>query len=236
MAKRTHPIANWGTRRFPLTGLPSGNTFSIVARTTYNRVMAAEALRRITVEEYFALDEASPTKLDFIDGQIVDPQAMAGGTIFHGVIASNLSRVLGPAADTRGCVTVTSDVKVRVEASGEYCYPDLAAVCGEIESEAETLLNPTLVVEVLSPGTEAYDRGPKFERYQRMPSIQEIVFVAQDKPRIERYRRHEAVWLYESVDGLQAQIEILGAPIRLAEVYRNVTFKPKNSAAPEGTS
>ena len=78
-------------------------------------------------------------------------------------------------------------------------------------------------------GTEAYDRGPKFERYQRMPSLQEIVFVAQDKPRIERYRRHEGVWLYESVDGLESQIDILGEPMRLAEVYRNVVFKPRGT-------
>lgn len=178
--------------------------------------------------------EASPTKLDFINGVVIDPwamesdapQAMAGGSYYHGVVASNLSRALGAAADARGCTTTSSDVAVRVNENGDYCFPDLAAVCGEPSLSGQILLNPTLVVEVLSPGTEAIDRGPKFERYQALSSVEEIVFVAQRRPRVERYRRHGTVWLYEAVDGLGAEIEVLGGVMRLAEVYRNVKFPP----------
>ena len=200
--------------------------------------MAVEASRPITVEEYLALLEASPTKLDFIDGRIIDPwameeglpEAMAGGRIRHALIPMNLARALEPTLDERGCLAVTSDVKVRFDEGDEYCFPDLTIVCGEVDDEADSIEEPTLVVEVLSRGTESYDRGTKFERYRKMPSILEIVLIAQNRPSVERFRRHGSVWVYEWAEGLDAQIEILGAPIRLADVYRKV--KLKNSDPP----
>lgn len=196
--------------------------------------MAAEASRRITVEEYFAILEASPTKLDLIDGRIVDPwameegspEAMAGGRIRHSLIASNMLRALGPTADARGCVVLTSDTQVQVDEAGDYCYPDLTIACGNLDDEAVMLDDPAVVVEVLSPSTRGHDKGPKFDQYLRLPSIEEIVFVDQERPRIERYRRHEAVWVYEAVEGMDAQISILGEPLRLADVYRRVRFSP----------
>ena len=194
--------------------------------------MAVEASRRITEEECLAILEASPTKLDLIDGRVIDPwamgesspEAMAGGRIRHGLIPINLARALEPALDERECLAVTSDVKVRFDEGDEYCFPDLTVVCGEIDDESESIEEPALVVEVLSPGTEAYDRGPKFERYRRMPSILEIVLIAQAKPSVERFRRHGAAWVYEWAEGPDARLDILGAPVLLEDVYRRVGF------------
>lgn len=203
--------------------------------------MAAEASGRITVEEYFAILEASPTKLDFIDGRIIDPwameegspEAMAGGRLRHSLVASNMNRALGPAADARGCIVLTSDTQVQVDEQGNYCFPDLTVACGDFDDEALMLDDPVVVVEVLSPSTQSHDRGAKFDRYLRLPSVEEIVFVFQEKPCVERYQRRGRVWVYEWVEGLDAQIEILGAPLRLADVYRRVKFSPKDPAPPQ---
>ena len=198
--------------------------------------MAAEALKRITVEEYFAILEASPVKLDFIGGRIIDPwaiaegspEAMAGGRIRHGLIAGNLNRALGPVADAKGCLILPSDVQVRVNEQGDYCFPDLTVVCGEISQDGLMVDRPTLVVEVLSPSTKGHDKGPKFDGYLRLPSVEEIVFAYQERPLIERYRRHGDVWVYERAEGMEAQIDILGAPLRLADAYRRVEFPPED--------
>ncbi len=198
--------------------------------------MANEAVKRITEEEYFAILEASPVKLDFIAGRIIDPwamdegspEAMAGGRIRHSLIAANLNRALGPIADAKDCLVLTSDVQVRVNEEGDYCFPDLTLVCGEVSQSEVMLDEPTVVVEVLSPGTKNYDRGEKFEGYLRLPSIQEIVFAHQERPLIERYRRHGEVWVYERAEGMEAQIDVLGLPLRLADAYRRVEFPPAN--------
>ena len=188
------------------------------------------------MEEYFALLEDSPTKLDFIDGEVIDPwameagspEAMAGGRIRHSLIASNLTRALGPAADARGCVVLTSDTQVRVDKHGDYCFPDLTVACDEIDDDATALDDPVVVVEVLSPSTQRHDKGAKFDRYLRVPSIEEIVFVHQEEAKIELYRRRGSVWLYERAEGLSAQIEILGQPIRLTDVYRRVKLPERD--------
>ena len=180
----------------------------------------------MTVEEYFALDEASETRLDLIDGEIVDPRAMAGGSFDHSTLSVDVGYAFRPALDARRCRPFSSDQKIRLSERGDFCYADFGAVCAEPEVEGIVLLNPTLVVEVLLPGTESYDRGAKFEKYVRLASIEEIVFVSPERPKVECFRRRGGVWVYEWAEGSEASIDVLGMPMSLAEAYRNVESRP----------
>src|SRR5207248_2680551 len=108
------------------------------------------------------------------------------------LIATNVVTELGLQLRDRPCKVYNSDLRVQVNEEGPYTYPDLSVVCGKAEfadAKGDALLNPTMIVEVLSPTTEAWDRGGKFEHYQQMPSLQEYVLIAQDRPRVERYAR-----------------------------------------------
>src|SRR5207302_11009756 len=118
--------------------------------------------------------------------------AMAGASEAHNLITINLSRELSVQLKNLPCRVYSGDMRVKVSDTGLYTYPDMVVVCGERQFEAErrdTLLNPTLIIEVLSPTTEAYDRGDKFAHYRRMESLREYVLIAQDRVRLERYTR-----------------------------------------------
>lgn len=197
------------------------------------------AKQQITAAEYLALERAAETKHEFIDGRIV---AMAGASERHVLIVGNLGAALGSRVRERGCRTYPTDLRVQISASGRYVYPDLTVVCGTPELEDEqfdTLLNPTLIVEVLSPSTEAYDRGDKFTHYRTLPSLQEYVMVAQDKVQMERYVRQGDDWLLTVFRDPDGSVALLGGAceIPLAEIYAFVEFPaPDASEAqePEG--
>lgn len=184
--------------------------------------MASVANPVITEEEYLALAEKSDVKLEFVGGKIL---AMAGGSLDHAAIMYNVALALGPLAQAQKCRGFSSDVRVKVKENGQYVYPDLSFACPKAEREGTSLLNPTLVVEVLSPGTADHDRGAKWELYQSIPSLEEYLMVHSESARVERYRRHGEVWVYESVRGRDASIEVLGGAIRLADLYRDVEFE-----------
>ena len=184
--------------------------------------MAAVANPAVTEMEYLALAEASEEKLEFVDGEI---RMMAGGSESHGALQYRLARSLGPLIDARGCRGYASDTRIKVRESGQYVYPDLSAACPKGEFEGTSLLNPTLIVEVLSPGTAAYDRGRKLELYLSIPSVQEVLLVGSEEPRVERYQRHGDVWLYETVRGLEGTIGVLDGALRLADLYQDVEFE-----------
>ncbi len=186
--------------------------------------MAAVANPVVTEEEYLALAEASDVKLEFVDGVV---RSTAGGSLEHSGIAYNAGRALGALADARGYRGFSSDVRVKVDEAGDYVYPDLTFACPETKREGLSLLNPTLVVEVLSPSTEAYDRGRKLELYLSIPSLEEVLLVASEEPRVEAYRRRGGVWLYESVRGLDGSLEALGGRLALRDLYRDVEFPPR---------
>ena len=180
-------------------------------------------LPRYTPEEYLALERAAEYKSEYIDGHIY---AMSGGTKRHSLIKVALVRLIDTHLLDSHCATLDSDMRVRVDPS-LYTNPDLTVVCGEPEVEDvedDTLLNPTAIFEVLSPSTEAYDRGEKWARYRRMPSLKQYVLVSQDKPRIEVYTRQGDVWTFSDAGGLDASIhlESIGCTLALAEVYRRV--------------
>lgn len=189
--------------------------------------MDAQTKPHLTPEEYLAIERRSETRSEYLDGEMF---AMTGGSRNHNLIVLNVGRELSLQLKTRQCEVYASDLRVRVPATGLYTYPDIVAVCGEPrfeDEELETLLNPTLLAEVLSPTTEAYDRGKKFEHYQTIPSLSEYLLVSQDSFRVEQYLRQENNrWLFTAVSGLEGRIALpsIQCELVLAEVYDKVTL------------
>jgi Uma2 family endonuclease len=163
----------------------------------YNRCVSSTAPRRhYTYDEYLALDETSNVKLEFYAGDIY---AMAGGTPEHAALCLQVGSSLNVQLEGSPCRVYGSDLRIRVLGTGLATYPDASVVCGPLERDPDgknTVLNPTLVVEVLSPSTADYDRGEKREQYQLIPSLREVVLVAHDQRRIEVHRRGPDGWSY----------------------------------------
>jgi len=184
---------------------------------------------RLSEAEYLVIERAAAYKSEFFDGEMF---AMAGGSLPHSRIATNLAIEIGNRLKGRPCVPFNSDLRLKVEASGLITYPDLSVICGPIEFASgsdDTVSNPTVIVEVLSPSTEAYDRGAKFDNYRRMPSLQEYLLVSQDAPRVEQFiRQSGGDWLLRVVAGLESSIELpsLNISLPLAEVFAGVEFNP----------
>lgn len=183
--------------------------------------------RLLTDEEYLALDRAAQFRSEFYQGVMY---AMSGGSRAHGLIGTALGRELGNAFKGRPCWVVTHDLRVRISPGGLYAYPDAAVVCGEeqyADDQKDVLLNPTVIVEVLSPSTEAYDRGLKSEQYRKIASLKEYALVSQDKPHIEIYSRQAGdQWLLTEYSGIEAacRFESVDCTIPLAELYDKITF------------
>ena len=162
----------------------------------------------LSPEQYLAMERKSETKHEYDRGRII---AMAGASREHNLIGGNIARVVGNQFVDRPCEVYSSDMRVRLGEGGPYVYPDVAAVCVDPQfenGEVDTLLNPTLIVEVLSPSTERRDRGRKFDQYRAIDSLQEYVMVAQDEVRIERYARREGEWRYAVLDDLDATLRL----------------------------
>jgi len=191
----------------------------------------------LTEAEYLAIERAAPAKSEFHGGEMF---AMAGGSPMHSLIAANLIALLHRALSGSGCLTFTSDLRVKVDMTGLYTYPDVSVACGELcfaDAERDTLLNPTLLVEVLSDATEGYDRGEKFEQYRRIASLRGYLLVSQRKPVIELFvREADGRWSLREAAGTEASLEIppLQITLALAEVFANVAFP--QTAAPHGTA
>ncbi len=189
--------------------------------------MAAESQSDLTPEAYLDLERQAEGKHEYIDGTLV---AMAGASANHSRIQFNMIAHLKPQLRPRGCFGFGSDMRVKSGAYSIYSYPDLAIVCGKPEygtDRADTLLNPILLVEILSPSTERYDRGKKFAHYRRIPTLAEYVIVAQDAPLIEHYvRQPDGTWRWAAVEGLDETITLptVKCSLPLAEVYDQVEF------------
>ncbi len=186
--------------------------------------MAAQPKPYYTPEEYLARERAAAYRSEYLAGEIF---AMSGASEVHNTITANLVRVLGNQFVGRPCRVYVSDMRVRVAPSGLYTYPDVVAVCGprEFADDAhDTLLNPAVIFEVLSPSTEAYDRGKKFAHYQRLASLTDYVLVAQDRVWVDHYARQGAGWFLTAAGDLAATMRLasLDAALALAAVYANV--------------
>jgi Uma2 family endonuclease len=182
----------------------------------------AAAKLKHTFAEYIALEEESETKHELIDGEIF---AMAHGTPEHGRLAARMIHVLASALGGRPCEVFSSDVRVRVLATGLATYPDVSVVCGRIEIDPEnrnTITNPIVLVEVLSDSTESYDRGTKLAHYRKIESLRDYLLVVQHEARIEHYRRNDdGTWTLRDVSPPDLVRLSIGVEVSVADVYRN---------------
>ena len=189
--------------------------------------MSAEPQRRLTIEEYRALERDSESRHEYWDGEIL---AMGGASPAHNGICWNLTGILHPQLRAGGCRGFTHEMRVRVPASNRYVYPDLVVVCGEPvfdKEDLEVLTNPTVIIEVLSPSTEERDRGIKLFGYRSLPSLSGCLLVAQDRVWIEHWsRRDDGRWLVAEVDDPAATLELpeIGSTLPLGAVYAGIDF------------
>ena len=190
--------------------------------------MATDPLPFTTVEEYLEFDRKSEFKNEYIFGEIV---AMAGGTPWHSLIATNTIFLLNKTLFGGECRVFDSSLRVCLDRESLYSYPDVSVVCGPIEytdERRDTVANPKLVVEVLSPSTRNYDLGDKSRMYARIPSLAELLLIEQSKCRIEHWRRQpNGHWDIEVVEDRGAVLRIDSARCELpvADVYSGVDFK-----------
>ncbi len=178
----------------------------------------------MTSEEYLAFERASDQKHEYVDGEIF---AMSGGTREHSLLATNVTTSLSLALRRRPCEVHNSDMKVRSGREPEYHYPDVSVVCGKPIFEDETrdvLLNPKVIVEVLSESTERYDRGDKFESYGTIASLEEYVLISQMKVRVEHYHRGpDGAWTYRALGlGDRLILRSIECEITVDEIYLKV--------------
>jgi Uma2 family endonuclease len=181
-----------------------------------------------TWRDYLALESASNVKHEFLDGQIY---AVAGGTPEHAALQLAVPNLLFGQLRSGRCRAHGADLRIRVLATGLATYPDVTIVCGPREvdpDDANSVTNPTLIVEVLSPSTERYDRGEKFAHYKRIPSLREYVLVAQDERRVEVWTRgaDDAWALVASRDGEVAKLPSIGAQLDVRELYDAAASAP----------
>lgn len=181
----------------------------------------------IKPEEYLEVERKAEYKSEYYNGEMF---ALTGTSKEHSIISVNLTRILSNALLDKPCQLFDSNMRVKVKESGLYTYPDLSVVCDEQkfeDAELDTLLNPTLIIEILSESTENYDRGIKFVNYRQINSLKEYVLVSQKNVRIEKYlRQDESKWLLTEESDPEKTIELssINCSFVLKEVYKNIKF------------
>lgn len=192
--------------------------------------MVANLTHTYTLDEYFELERNSEERHEFWDGEIF---CMSGGSVMHERIIRDTLVHLTAQLAGRECEAFTSNMRVKVPSMPPYRYPDVSALCGEAEFEkiggVDALVNPTLIIEVLSASTEAYDRGEKFRRYKSIPSFSEYLLIAQDHAHVTQIsRREDEEWIYRDFSELEASVALssMNCELSLGDIYRNVTFLP----------
>lgn len=188
--------------------------------------MTAVPKKKLTEAEYLARERDAEFKSEFYAGEMF---AMAGASRQHNDIKENLSVEIGGRLKGGPCRTYSADMRVKVKRTGLYTYPDFLIVCGPPEFEVvqgtDTLLNPQVVFEILSESTERYDRGTKFQHFQKLPSVREYVLVSQDRVRVERFvRQPDETWVLTTFDDPGGEFALATVPVRVpvADIYRGV--------------
>jgi Uma2 family endonuclease len=192
---------------------------------------------RCTPEEYLARERDAAERHEFYHGEVF---AMSGGTPDHSLIISNVNGELRTRLKGKPCRVYDSNLRIRIPRTTLYTYPDVSVICGDrqfdlLDARRETVTNPTLIVEVLSPSTEAWDRGGKFQNYRQIESLREYVLVSSDKPLVEAYlRQQDGTWVLSPFAGPEARARLvsLGVELDLAEVYSGVQFPSDVSDRP----
>jgi Uma2 family endonuclease len=190
---------------------------------------------RVSPEEYLLRERQADYRHEYVAGQI---RAMSGATRRHNLITVNMTREISNGLKGRPCEAYAADMRVRLEGASFYTYPDVVAVCGEPRFEdgsLDTLLNPTVIIETLSPTTAAYDRGEKFAYYRQIASLQDYVLLSQDRILVEHFTRQGELWLYSALERPEDVLHLtsINCHIRLAEIYDKVMF---NAEEPTQTS
>lgn len=195
--------------------------------------MSPLALPYVTPADYLVAERKAAEKSEYINDHV---RVRASGNRAHNLIAGNTASELLAQLRGRPCEVYVNDMRVKVERTGMYTYPDVIGICEEPRFEDEyvdTLLNPTVIIEVLSPSTERYDRGEKFAHYRRLESLREYILIAQDIRRIDHFRRDGDTWVLTEVSEPDSALVIssISCTLRLSDIYDRVEF-PATGAAP----
>ncbi|WP_395145746.1 Uma2 family endonuclease [Armatimonas sp.] len=197
--------------------------------------MSAVPIPQFTPEEYLALERAADHRSELVNGEIY---AMAGVSREHSLIVTNLGSALHTRLRGRPCETHLTDLRLSVPDTHLYTYPDALVICDEphfVDEQFDTVTNPIALFEVLSPSTEAYDRGAKFAHYRRLPSLKYYILLSQAEPLVERYERQENNdWLLTELRGLDATLDLpaLQVSIPLSDLYERIVFTESDSSLP----
>ena len=186
------------------------------------------APRYLSEEEYLELERKSPHKSEYYKGEIF---AMAGAKRSHNLIVTNLCRELSSSLKEKPCEVYPSDMRVKNKVDQFYTYPDVTIVCGKPEflnATEDVLLNPQIIIEVLSESTEKYDRGAKFSLYRNIPSVMEYILVSSNERKVESFRRNGSDWIFrESSEGEVFQFQSLDVVLKIEDIYEKVELSPK---------
>ena len=190
----------------------------------HNMVALKEHFPHFTPAEYLEWEEQQEFRHEYVDGEIY---AMTGGTVNHGEIAANFINILRNHLRGSGCRVLTSDVKIQTLESNSYCYPDVSVTCDDLDRRATKFIShPCLIVEVLSPSTEAYDRGDKFALYRRSSTLQDYVLVSTNAMRVDLYQRNERgrweILSYDAGDTIDLPSVNLSVPV--GQIYEDIVF------------
>lgn len=193
--------------------------------------MTAQTQPVLTEADYLAFERTSDQKHEYYDGMIV---AQAGGSAAHNRITMNALNSLYTQLQHRSCTVYSSDMRVNIPQKTSYVYPDVSVVCGEEQFEdtgQETLLNPIVIIEVLSPSTERHDRGKKFELYRTIDSLQEYLLIAQDAKRIDQFvRQADNLWIFASFGEEEGHLVLpsIECTLQIKTIYHNISFTEKS--------
>ena len=196
--------------------------------------MSVQPLQHWTPAAYLAFERSQQEKHEFADGRVL---LQAGGSRNHALIGTNITSSLHQHLRLRPCTVYGSDMRVSLPQARRYVYPDITVVCGAAQFEDEiddTLTNPTVIIEILSPSIERYDRGKKFQAYQTLESFQEYLLIAQDAVAVEHFvRRSDKLWTFNSITDETASITLasIECVLRLEDIYEKVALPPAPDAS-----
>ncbi len=195
---------------------------------------AIEPFKALTEEEYLAFERVSHVRHEYLRGHVF---AMAGASREHNLLTGNVAGELRRQLKGKPCETYSNDMLVMVSKTGLYTYPDVVVVCGTprfLDERRDTLLNPLLIIEVLSPSTEAFDRGDKFKHYRSLDSFGEYVLIARDKMSADHFVKRDGIWFIEEVDR-EIRLVALDALLTFEEIYDRVEFPVERKGEMRGT-
>lgn len=191
--------------------------------------MVANLKEHYTLEEYFELERNSEERYEYWNGEVFD---MSGASPEHDQILINFITNFNAKFGERKCRVFSSNVRVKVPTAPPYRYPDLSVMCGEPKFEkiggVDALINPALIIEILSSSTEAYDRGDKFTHYKSIPSFNEYLLVAQHRPHITQLvKQADGIWIHKEFNSLEDVLKLtsLDCVLALTEIYQNISFQ-----------